>query len=258
MPQWYDSRWLAAYFAARDIIANVAPQKLREFEEGLSVFQTDSSFVPKKVTNLFEFKELEEIRQAIREIPKEKIEMHELKRFGRFIVHNWPLFSELQLALVDRVSELAGERVEPSYNFLSLYTKLGVCEPHLDAPTAKWTLDVCLDQSAPWPIYFSEVIPWAEAEMDLGEDWQNEIKNEAGISFTPEVLTPGNAILFSGSSQWHYRNAIPAEKAGKHFCDLLFFHFIPEGKSEIVQPKNWARIFDVSELKSVDLLNQDF
>jgi hypothetical protein len=31
-------------------------------------------------------------------------------------------------------------------------------------------------------------------------------------------------------------------------CDVLFFHFIPKGTSELVQPDNWARLFGVPEL----------
>ena len=34
----------------------------------------------------------------------------------------------------------------PAYNFLSLYTQLDICEPHMDAPKAKWTLNVCIEQ----------------------------------------------------------------------------------------------------------------
>jgi hypothetical protein len=63
----------------------------------------------------------------------------------------------MQRELVARVSDLVGEEVEPSYNFLSLYTRMGIFEPHLDAPSAKWTLDICIDQSEPWPIYFSQI-----------------------------------------------------------------------------------------------------
>ena len=32
------------------------------------------------------------------------------------------------------------------------------------------------------------------------------------------------------------------------FCDLIFFHFIPAGTRDLVQPRNWARIFGVPEL----------
>src|SRR5882672_7817793 len=121
--------------------------------------------------------------------------MHEIKRFGRLIVHDHPTFAELHRNLVAKVSALVGEAVEPSYNFLCLYTRLGICEPHLDAPSAKWTLDVCIDQSEPWPIYFSQIVPWPEARVDMGGDWQSTIKHSPELAFQPKVLTPGNGVV---------------------------------------------------------------
>ncbi len=34
--------------------------------------------------------------------------------------------------------------------------------PHMDAPDAMWTLDICLEQSEPWPISFSQPVDWPE------------------------------------------------------------------------------------------------
>lgn len=86
--------------------------------------------------------------------------------------------------------------------------------------------------------------------MDMGADWQQFIKDNADLKFTSKVLHPSDAIVFSGSSQWHYRDRIPtADKKG--FCHLLFFHFIPEGTAELVHPRNWAEIFDVPELETI-------
>ena len=61
---------------------------------------------------------------------------------------------------------------------------------------------------------------------------------------------PGDAILFSGSSQWHYRDALPQGKA-KGFCDLLFLHYIPKGTASIVRPANWAEHFGLPEIARI-------
>jgi hypothetical protein len=248
--RWYDSVWLGKYFAARDVIARVAPGRLAEFCESFAPLRTDPACAVKELPGLFDPPMLAAIAKTVAAIPKEKLELHELKRFGRFIVHDHPPFTELQHTLVQRVSEWAGEPVEPSYNFLSLYTKLGVCEPHLDAPSAKWTLDICIGQSEPWPIQFSQILPWPEAPLELGDDWRAEIKARPDLQYQSKTLQPGDAILFSGSSQWHYRDAIPRGK-GKQFCDLLFFHFIPAGTAELVRPGNWARLFAIPELAEI-------
>lgn len=244
---WYDACWLRVYFTAKQRIAEVAPHKLRDFTEAMNVFRTDPGFSVKPVSGLFDAGALAEIRETIASIPNERMELHEVKAFGRFIVHRWPAFNALQDTLVDRVSELAGEPVEASYNFLSLYTHLGVCEPHLDAPSAKWTLDVCIDQSEEWPIHFSQIVPWPETSEDLAVVDVAALNQRADLEMTSATLVPGDAVLFSGSSQWHYRNPLPRQ-ARKGFCNLLFFHFIPAGTRELVQPSNWARIFDIPEL----------
>jgi hypothetical protein len=164
-------------------------------------------------------------------------------------VHDHPFFTELQQRIVPWVSEMVGEPVEAGYNFLSLYTSRGVCAVHMDAPEAKWTLDFCIDQSAPWPIYFSEVQPWQNPAADEWKDeaWQSNIKQSRLLDFTHYTLQPGQAVLFSGSSQWHYRDPMP-EASGKQFCTLLFLHYIPKGTAQLVRPKNWARLFGNPEL----------
>jgi len=255
--QWYDSVWLAKYLAARDIVGRVAPEKRGAFVDAFTVLQTDPNFVVCDVPNVFDAETLARIREVIRSIPMTEMEMHEVKRFGRLVVHDHLVFSELQRELVPLVSRLAGEEVEPRYNFLSLYTRMGVCEPHLDAPSAKWTLDVCIDQSAPWPIHFSQIVPWPEDAPIFEGDWQGAIKAAPHLKFHSKVLTPGNGILFSGSSQWHYRDPLGATSSGGH-CDLLFFHFIPKGAGEIISPRNWARLFDVPELAQISGIDRDY
>ncbi len=145
------------------------------------------------------------------------------------------------------VSELAGEAVEPAYNFLSLYTQLGICEPHMDAPKAKWTLDVCIEQSSAWPIYFSQTVPWPEDFSYSGKDWQEYIKDQSDLRFNSCSLHPGEAVLFSGSSQWHYRDGYSG-LGNNSFCNLLFFHFLPEGTRKIVEPTNWPELFEMPAL----------
>lgn len=252
---WYDSIWLRRYFDARTMIAKVAPARLPEFENAMSVFRTPSSFEVKYVSGFLDAKALQDVRETIAAIPRDSMELHELQKFGRLIVHDWPPFTAMQAQMVDLVSELAGERVEPCYNFLSLYSRRGVCEPHLDTPSAKWTFDLCVDQSEPWPISFSSIIPWPNDRDELIEDWRAVREARSPHEIRSLALEPGDALLFSGASQWHYRDPIPAN-GRKSFCDLLFFHFIPEGTSELVQPRNWARLFDVPELDSIPDMGQ--
>lgn len=246
-PKWYDSIWLGKYFAARDILRRDAPDRLAAFEEAMQVFRCPPDFSVKVIRELLVGSQLAEIRDVLRSIPKDRLEIQELEQFGRFIVHGWPAIDTIHRAFVDRVSQWTGEAVEPSYNFLSLYTHRGICEPHLDAPSAKWTLDICIDQSAPWPIHFSRIVDWPQSDLELGEDWRERIKSDQDLHFRSETLLPGDALLFTGPNQWHYRDPY-AQAGGKPHCDLLFFHFVPKGTSSLVDPGNWADIFEVPQL----------
>lgn len=248
--KWYDSRWLGAYHGAKELLRREAPARLEEFVRAFDILRTPPDFAPRHLPGLIQPDLLEDLRETVRSVPRERYELHEIKAMGRFVVHDLPRFTQLQHSLTDRVSEWAGQEVEPCYNFLSLYTRLGVCEPHLDAPLAKWTLDLCLHQSEPWPIHFSQIIPWPEEPRTLSEDWREAIIADSGLQFRSIAMEPGDAILFSGSSQWHYREALPRD-GGKHFCDLLFLHYIPKGTAELVIPANWPRLFGIPELAGV-------
>jgi len=249
---WYDSIWLEEYTKARAVISNIKPDALASFEAAFQIFQTRSDFLEKVFDRVFDEKTLDEIKRVVKSILPSEVEMREAKSFKRFVVHDNPYFTELQRQLTPLVSTAAGEPLELSYNFLSLYSNMGVCPVHLDSPQAKWTLDLCIEQSVSWPIYFSRPQVWSEIASRnwTDEKWEEAIKNSPSAGFNSYSLEPGQAILFSGSSQWHYRDPMP-KSDGRSSCDLLFFHFIPQGTSELVNPRNWAKLFDIPELASV-------
>jgi hypothetical protein len=245
---WYDSPWLSKYTFAKEIIRSRHPERLSEFELAFLPLRTSSAFQVRKYTRIFEEYDLQSIRkEIIKSIVKNQTELHELESFRRYIIHNHPFITKLHHNLVELVSEGVGEPVEPCYNFMSLYRTGGNCQVHMDAPEAKWTLDVCIEQSEPWPIHFSQVVSWPENYVQPNGDWEQEIISSPDLQFTTHSMETGNALLFSGSSQWHYRKEQPLGGSSP-FCNLIFFHFIPAGMGELVQPQNWARLFNIPEL----------
>jgi hypothetical protein len=240
---WYDSYWLAEYVRYQSILERTEPQTLRRFIDALRIFETPADFRVKLVERPFDDDDIAAIRRIVAAIAPQDLELHEGELFGRFVVHHHRDFAELHDRAVPLVSDLVGEEVEPSYNFLSFYSSKGTCPPHLDAPIAKWTLDFCIDQSAPWPFHIGEVQRWPISGTEWAADeWMNAIRRS--VRFRPYTLQPGQAVVFSGSSQWHYRDAMP-NGGGRQYCDLLFFHFIPKGSAELVWPENWTRLFGV-------------
>jgi hypothetical protein len=247
---WYDAWWLTSYWRARDHLAQHHPGVLPDFLEAMSVFRTPADFRVIKLADVFTDAEHAMLVTVANKVLEKPAEMHELFTFGRLVLHNHPSLNELQYALTDRMSEWVGEAVQPCYNFLSLYNNLGVCEPHLDAPQAKWTLDYCIRQSEPWPIRFSQILDWPEPWKGGFENWQEKVLTSDAHEFSAEVLQEKEALVFSGSSQWHYRERISREKA-ENFCHLVFFHFIPAGQRQLVDPGNWAEIFGIPALARI-------
>jgi hypothetical protein len=254
---WYDAVWLDSFTRARRIVRKVKPAQLSAFEDAMSVFRTRPDFQVTSFAQLLDDETLAAARTVVRSLHPAELELHEAKKFKRFVVHDHPFFTALQKQLTPLVSEAAGEEVEPKYNFLCLYSAMGVCPVHMDAPEAKWTLDWCIDQSEPWPIHFSEIQAWPDVPDEPEPnpwnrgDWATHITHSGEYTFKPRLMHPGEAILFSGSSQWHYRDAMPANQSRSH-CDLVFFHYIPAGTSELVKPENWARLFDIPELEGLE------
>lgn len=247
---WYDSPWLASFVRAKAFLRARHPGRLKDFERSFDVLRTDPAFEVKQVRDIISAEDharLKALALAEAAAPRERYEM---LRFGRLIVHDAELCTELQAKLTGRISDLVNEAVEPCYNFLSLYNNLGVCAVHMDAPSAKWTFDYCIEQSSEWPIHLSQVRPWPEAWRSDGGDWDAAIRTDPDNRFRPYVLREGEAIVFGGSSQWHYRDRI-ARTAANNFCHLVFFHYVPKGTQHLTDPLRWAEHFGIPGLAKI-------
>lgn len=157
------------------------------------------------------------------------------QEFNRTYYHNLPFFVALHQQLTDFASEKCGEKLKPSYVFLSNYFDGGKCPLHIDRPQCRYTIDYLIDQSSaePWPIDISN--PMADEDRaaydennvmgpKTDEDKQLVIDNE---KWTRVLLEPNDAVIYSGTHSWHYRPTILSGSA-----TLAFFHFVQEEFSE--------------------------
>lgn len=88
------------------------------------------------------------------------------------------------------------------------------------------------------------VVPWPEHFRATDAEWKDEVGRHAFRSYAME---PGQTLVFSGSSQWHYRDAFPGTDP-RGSCTLLFFHFFPAGTRELIDWETWERRFDAPGL----------
>lgn len=242
---WYDSFFLRSYAAAIRFLQKVRPDAVAQFVAGFSPLRPDPNFSATLVRDAFDSETHAKILEAssVARPQTGAQQDYENQNFGRDVVWDEPLFRVLQEHIRPRLEHLIGRPIEASYTFLSRYRGNGVCAPHLDHPNSMFTFDYCIDQSAEWPIHFSKVVDWPTEENAQTIDL-NTIKNDPAMNFKDYTLRPGDAVLFNGSSQWHYRD--PITPGG--YCNLLFFHYIPEGCGDLVEPRRWDLHFGIPEL----------
>lgn len=246
---WYDSRWSSLYAAAVRHLRHVRPDALPGFVEAFRVLRTRPGFET-RIVEPFDAASLTEIRAAVAAVPPGALETYEVLTLGRFLVHELPTLESIHRAAAPLVSELVGEDVEPSFRFLGLYSTRGVVPLHIDSPDSKWTIDLCIDQSGPWPIFISQVVDWPEPRREWPSGWEDAILGARENRFTRYVLQPGQAAVFSGSGQWHYRDPIPQQN-GLPFCNQIFLQYVPRGSLPLLHPKQWPALFDIPELEPV-------
>jgi len=152
--------------------------------------------------------------------------------FFRRCAHNVSIFQHLHNQLTDFASEQFGEKVKPSYSFLSMYGDNGICPLHIDRDQCLYTIDYLIrqDHREPWPIYIGEPMSdtargdLRSSDMMYPTDAKDIERIKAKQKFTTVEMQPNDAVLYSGTHQWHYRDRIPSGTA-----DLAFFHFVAEG-----------------------------
>lgn len=152
--------------------------------------------------------------------------------FKRTYVHNLPYLVNIHHQLTDVASELVGEKLVPSYVFLSMYYDGGTCPLHIDRPQCRYTIDYMVDKNfdGEWPINISRAfnnderirLEETQGGRPLTETEKQEIITRE--KWTSVNLEPNDAVVYSGTNSWHYRPDVLSGSA-----TLVFFHFVQEG-----------------------------
>lgn len=245
---WYDAQTRYRLAFALRYLERVRPDKVAEFSNALIQFRTDRSFSPiieHDFLDLSEFGALQQCNAILRDQAKAT---DESRMCGRNKFNDLPELDALHQRLTGWVEGKAGEPVVPSFSLLAHYGSSGLLPMHIDSQESKWTLGICIERSVDWPIYISNVVDCVpEPEQ---ENWDPELlKSDAQLAFKPYSLGPNEAILYSASSQWHYRDLIPASDAG--FYDIALFQYVPAGSEAMIKHERWASHFQCRELETL-------
>jgi hypothetical protein len=146
-------------------------------------------------------------------------------KFGRRYGHNIGFFVDIHHQLKDYASQIFGEKVKPSYVFLSMYDKGPL---HIDRPQCRYTIDYLIrqEQKNPWPICVGPQMSDKELKSQEATHPQTEEERQQvidSVEWSTVDLAPNDAVCYSGTHAWHYR-----PEPSKGTADLVFFHFVPE------------------------------
>lgn len=243
---WYDSHFLRRVEVAKRYLAKVRPDAAADFVAGLAALDSPAGFRELLIDDVFDAATragIIEVSRAAEPEPGDR-QARENAGFGRDVLWNIPFFLELQERLRPALSERLGQPLVSSYNFLSRYGAEGKCNLHMDDPNAFYTFDYCIEQDALWPIYVSRPVDWIRGEVPSSFE-PERIMADPALEFAGHLLQPNQALVFNGSSQWHYRKP----KVAGGFCHLLFFHYFPAGCEDLVAPHRWAAHFGIPEME---------
>ncbi len=124
----------------------------------------------------------------------------------RYVAHDEPLASFFHHQLTNRVSELAGELLKPSYCYFGSYQSGADLEKHVDREQCAVSVTFCLDYS-----------PEPECETA----WPIHLYPKSGKTTVYQAL--GDGLLYRGCELPHSRDQIPEG----HTSTSIFFHYVP-------------------------------
>lgn len=150
--------------------------------------------------------------------------------FVRYYLHNPIGIVDLHKGLTEFASDVFGEKLKPSYSFLSMYKNGGKCPLHIDRPQCYRTIDYLVRSTCDdWPIKIGAYMTDDErakiVQQEQGHPKTTELMSTiiAETEWEKVSLKPNQAVLYSGTNSWHYR---PVALDGE--ADLIFFHFVKE------------------------------
>jgi hypothetical protein len=146
-----------------------------------------------------------EVRRLFNGKPWSDSEVPKAIRCNRYEWTNLPLLVDhhYDRKFLRLAEKLFGEPVKPSYAFLAMYGDKSLVPGHIDRQQCKFTIDLCISQSNPWPLMVGKSI----------DDRKGQ----------PYILKDGEALAYSGTDQWHYRK----KNRKNQWNNLAFFHFVP-------------------------------
>jgi len=145
----------------------------------------------KVIKGLVNSKEAQEISEAIKKSPKNEGDAQVPNSHSYY---NLPVCNILLGRLLDKVSELSGKTLKPSYSYCRVCFKGAELKPHKDRPSCEYSVTLNLAQTHPWIIYMGK---------------------------RAVVQNPGDGVLYKGCEIEHSRPVFTGDEYVQ-----VFLHYI--------------------------------
>lgn len=170
---------------------------------------------PVKVENLLK----PDILKLVQEYYKTSIDAGEFdigdRQSHRYKARNETLSRLIHYEVHPLIEHIVGEKMKPTYTYLSAYPKGSELPAHTDQPDCEFTASFMVNkpEGCHWPIYVHKV--------------KQTQKNKGRYGFTPpkeECLAidcnPGGLMMFNGTDHIHYREVLEHD-----YCHIILLHY---------------------------------
>lgn len=120
---------------------------------------------------------------------KNKFAFGDTQSPNSFSVYSASFFESLAIQLKDKVSQVTGLNLYPTYTYARIYYKGAILKPHTDRPSCEYSTTLCIDSTDIWDFY---------------------IKNKDGKENVVK-LNPGDMCVYSGCDLEHWRKPYQGE-----------------------------------------------
>lgn len=123
---------------------------------------------------------------------------------GSLSRYNHPKFKDMHYDLKNKIGEIIGDPLYPSYYYDRFYFKGQELKPHVDRSACEVSISVHCSNNLnyEWPIWFTD------------PDGNN----------IPLVTNPGDGVIYKGCERPHWRE--PMKGDHKSYYHQIFFHYV--------------------------------
>lgn len=113
-----------------------------------------------------------------------------------------PMFERLLLSLTEKMEKITEKSLFPTYSYGRIYYRDSILKRHIDRSSCEYSVTLCLS---------TDQVKWPICILD-----KNDIEHQV-------VQEPGDAIVYKGCEQLHWRNKFEGTSHSQ-----LFLHYVDQ------------------------------